>query len=129
MERSEIIAWRRGRRTALIEARTALSSREHGAASAEIYKGLTRLFALLALPGRRLLAVPARIQRPRLSRMAHRPAPRGRAPGGGRQRHAARVPELDARHGTGLGRLRHSLSGERRAGEAVDSPHPDGRVR
>jgi len=45
MERSEIIAWRRGRRTALIEARTALSSREHGAASAEIYKGLTRLFA------------------------------------------------------------------------------------
>ncbi|MGH7036483.1 MAG: 5-formyltetrahydrofolate cyclo-ligase [Stellaceae bacterium] len=45
MERSEIIAWRRTRRPALLEARTALSSSAHRAASAEIYKGLTRLFA------------------------------------------------------------------------------------
>ncbi|HKT16605.1 MAG TPA: 5-formyltetrahydrofolate cyclo-ligase [Stellaceae bacterium] len=45
MERSEIIAWRRARRTALIEARIALSSSAHRTASAEIYKHLTRLFA------------------------------------------------------------------------------------
>jgi 5-formyltetrahydrofolate cyclo-ligase len=45
MERAEILAWRRARRAALIEARTALSSSAHRAASAEIFKYLTTLFA------------------------------------------------------------------------------------
>jgi len=45
MERVEILAWRRARRVALLEARTALTSSAHRAASAEIFKHLTTLFA------------------------------------------------------------------------------------
>ena len=45
MERSEILAWRRGKRDELIAARMALSSSEHNAASAAIYQRLTTLFA------------------------------------------------------------------------------------
>lgn len=45
MERREILAWRRAKRVELIEARMALSSAAHQAASAEIYKHLVALFA------------------------------------------------------------------------------------
>jgi 5-formyltetrahydrofolate cyclo-ligase len=45
MERREILAWRRERRVALIEARMALSSSAHRDASAALYRNLTTLFA------------------------------------------------------------------------------------
>jgi 5-formyltetrahydrofolate cyclo-ligase len=45
MDRAEILAWRRARRAPLIEARMALSSSTHRAASAALFKNLTTLFA------------------------------------------------------------------------------------
>ena len=45
MERREIIAWRKEKRAQLIEARMALTSAAHNAASAEIGKRLMTLFA------------------------------------------------------------------------------------
>lgn len=45
MERREIFDWRKGKRTELIAARVALSSSEHQAASAGIYKHLVSLFS------------------------------------------------------------------------------------
>ena len=45
MERSEILAWRKAKRVELIEARMALSSPVHGAASAEIFKRLVTLLS------------------------------------------------------------------------------------
>ena len=47
MERAEILAWRKGKRVELIDARKALVSAAHNAASAEIHKNLTKLFATL----------------------------------------------------------------------------------
>jgi 5-formyltetrahydrofolate cyclo-ligase len=45
MERREIMAWRKEKRVELIAARMALTSAVHNAASAEIFKRLTTLFA------------------------------------------------------------------------------------
>jgi len=47
MERAEILAWRKVKRVELIDARKALVSAAHNAASAEIHKNLTKLFATL----------------------------------------------------------------------------------
>lgn len=48
MERGEVLAWRRTRRTELIGLRMALPSAVHTAASAEIYKRLVTLFSPFA---------------------------------------------------------------------------------
>ena len=48
MERREILAWRKARRVDLINARMALPSAAHNAASAEIYKRLVTLFSSFA---------------------------------------------------------------------------------
>jgi 5-formyltetrahydrofolate cyclo-ligase len=45
MERAEVLAWRKAKRVELIDARMALSSSDHQAASAETFKRLATLFA------------------------------------------------------------------------------------
>ena len=47
MDRSEILAWRKGKRVELIDARKALTSAAHNAASAGIHQSLTKLFTPL----------------------------------------------------------------------------------